>query len=32
MLLIVTNREDYTADWLILELQRRGAPFVRLRI
>jgi glutathione synthase/RimK-type ligase-like ATP-grasp enzyme len=29
MILIVTNREDLTADWLILELQRRGAPYVR---
>ncbi len=29
MLLIVTNREDRTADWLIVELHRRGAPFVR---
>jgi glutathione synthase/RimK-type ligase-like ATP-grasp enzyme len=30
MLLIVTNREDYTADWLILELERRSAPYLRL--
>jgi hypothetical protein len=29
MLLVVTNREDFTADWLILELQRRGASYVR---
>jgi glutathione synthase/RimK-type ligase-like ATP-grasp enzyme len=27
--LIVTNRGDYTADWLILELESRGAQFVR---
>ncbi len=30
MILIVTNREDYTADFLILELQRRGAHYCRL--
>jgi hypothetical protein len=29
MLLVVTNREDLTADWLILELQHRSAPYVR---
>jgi glutathione synthase/RimK-type ligase-like ATP-grasp enzyme len=29
VVLIVTNRSDLTADWLILELQRRRAPFVR---
>lgn len=29
MLVIVTNREDHTADWLIAELHRRGALFVR---
>lgn len=29
MLLIVTERGDLTADWLILELDRREAPFVR---
>lgn len=29
MLLIVTNRDDHTADWLIAELHRRGAPFTR---
>lgn len=29
MLLIVTNRDDHTADWLIVELHRRRAPFVR---
>jgi predicted ATP-grasp superfamily ATP-dependent carboligase len=29
VILIVTSRSDYTADWLILELTRRGAPFVR---
>jgi hypothetical protein len=29
VLLIVTSRADYTADWLILELQKRGTPFVR---
>lgn len=27
MILIVTNREDHTADWLILELMNRGAKF-----
>jgi len=27
--LIVTNRDDLTADWLILELHRRGASFIR---
>lgn len=30
MILIVTNRSDYTADFLILELRRRGAPYFRL--
>lgn len=29
MLLIVTSRADYTADWLILELRERGEDFVR---
>jgi glutathione synthase/RimK-type ligase-like ATP-grasp enzyme len=29
MLLVVTNRDDLTADWLILELRDRQAPFVR---
>jgi hypothetical protein len=29
VLLIVTSRADYTADWLVLELRARGAPFVR---
>jgi glutathione synthase/RimK-type ligase-like ATP-grasp enzyme len=29
MVLVVTNRDDLTADWLILELQRRGASYVR---
>jgi hypothetical protein len=29
MLLIVTERGDLTADWLILELEDREAPFVR---
>jgi hypothetical protein len=29
LLLIVTNRDDLTADWLILELHRRGSSFVR---
>ena len=29
MILIVTNRLDYTADYLILELMRRGARYVR---
>jgi hypothetical protein len=29
VLLVVTHRNDYTTDWLILELERRGAPFVR---
>ena len=30
MLLIVTNRDDHTADWLITELHRRDARFVRV--
>lgn len=30
MLVLVTNREDLTADWLVVELVRRGAPFLRL--
>ena len=29
MILIVTNRTDQTADWLILELEQRGTPYVR---
>ncbi len=29
VLLIVTNRRDLTADWLIGELHRRDVPFVR---
>lgn len=29
MILIVTNREDYTADFAILEMQRRGIPYTR---
>lgn len=29
MILIVTNRDDLTADWLILELQRRSTPYLR---
>ena len=29
MLLVVTNREDHTADWLVAELHRRNALFVR---
>jgi len=29
MIIIVTNRRDYTADFLILELQKRQADYVR---
>jgi glutathione synthase/RimK-type ligase-like ATP-grasp enzyme len=29
LVLVVTNRRDLTADWLILELERRGAGYVR---
>lgn len=29
MILVVTNREDHTADWLILELVSRDAKFFR---
>ncbi|MEW5987915.1 MAG: MvdC/MvdD family ATP grasp protein [Chloroflexota bacterium] len=29
MILIVTNKQDYTADFLILELRRRGVDYVR---
>lgn len=29
MILIVTNRSDFTADWLVAELDRRAAQFVR---
>jgi glutathione synthase/RimK-type ligase-like ATP-grasp enzyme len=29
MILIVTNQRDYTADFLILELRRRGIDFIR---
>jgi glutathione synthase/RimK-type ligase-like ATP-grasp enzyme len=28
--MLVTHREDLTADWLVVELHRRGAPFVRV--
>lgn len=30
MIVIVSNRQDHTADFLIVELLRRRAPFVRL--
>jgi hypothetical protein len=30
VILIITNRGDHTADWLILELGRRGADYLRL--
>jgi glutathione synthase/RimK-type ligase-like ATP-grasp enzyme len=30
LLALITNREDLTADWLILELNRRRTPFVRM--
>jgi hypothetical protein len=30
VLAVVTNRCDLTADWLVIELQRRDAAFVRL--
>jgi len=29
MVLVISNREDITTDWLVLELQRRGAAYVR---
>lgn len=29
MILIITNRQDYTADFLILELQRRSVDYAR---
>lgn len=29
MILIVTNKQDYTADFLVLELKRRGADYIR---
>lgn len=29
MLLVITNKEDYTADHVILELHERGIPFAR---
>lgn len=29
-ILVVTNREDFTADFVVLELRRRGLAFVRL--
>lgn len=29
MLVLVTNREDLTTDWLVLELRERGVAFVR---
>jgi hypothetical protein len=30
VLVLVTHREDLTADWLVAELARRNAPFLRL--
>jgi len=30
LLVIVSNREDLTTDWLVLELERRGKDFLRL--
>ena len=30
MLMIVTNKEDFTADYLIIDLKRKGIDFVRL--
>lgn len=30
MIALVTNREDLTADWLIVELTRRRVPFTRI--
>lgn len=30
MVAVVSNRDDLTADWLVLELERRGHPWVRL--
>jgi len=30
VLALVTNREDLTADWLVIELARRGIPYVRV--
>lgn len=29
MILLVTNRGDLTADWLIIELEKRGSSYVR---
>lgn len=29
MILIVTNKEDYTADFVVLDMQRRGIPYIR---
>jgi glutathione synthase/RimK-type ligase-like ATP-grasp enzyme len=30
LLVLVSNREDLTADWFVLELERRGESFLRL--
>lgn len=30
MILLVTNRQDLTTDFIVLELQRRGLPYFRL--
>ncbi|MBU1700011.1 MAG: hypothetical protein KJ970_03430 [Candidatus Eisenbacteria bacterium] len=32
MILIVTNKKDYTADFLILELKRQGEKYVRFNL
>ncbi len=29
MILLATNKRDITTDFIVLELRRRGAPFVR---
>jgi glutathione synthase/RimK-type ligase-like ATP-grasp enzyme len=29
VILLVTNRDDLTADWLVIELQRRGVEYMR---
>lgn len=30
MYLVVTNKRDLTSDFIILELRRRGLPYLRL--
>jgi hypothetical protein len=30
LILLVTNKRDVTTDFVVLEMRRRGLPFIRL--